>query len=61
MFIAAIIIVIITVIITVIIITVVVNVVVAFRTVIVIIWHYNPLLSIFIHYSGAEYLLTLTS
>jgi len=57
MFIAAIIIVII----TVIIITVVVNVVVAFRTVIVIIWHYNPLLSIFIHYSGAEYLLTLTS
>lgn len=56
MFIAAIIIVIITVIIT-----VVVNVVVAFRTVIVIIWHYNPLLSIFIHYSGAEYLLTLTS
>ena len=55
MFIAAIILVII----TVIIITVVVNVVVAFRT--VIIWHYNPLLSIFIHYSGAEYLLTLTS
>ena len=48
-------------IITVIIITVVVNVAVAFRTVIVIIWHYNPLLSIFTHYSGAEYLLTLTS
>lgn len=47
-------------IIIVIIITVVVNVAVAFRTVIVIIWHYNPLLSIFIHYSGAEYLLTLT-
>lgn len=56
-FIAAIIIVII---ITVIIITVVVNVAVTFRTVIVIIWHYNPLLSIFIHYSGAGYLLTLT-
>ena len=52
MFIAAIIIVII---------TVIANVVVAFRTVIVIIWHYNPLLSIFIHYSGAEYLLTLAS
>lgn len=47
-------------IITVIIITVVVNVAVTFRTVIVIIWHYNPLLSIFIHYSGAGYLLTLT-
>ena len=57
-FIAAIIIVII---ITVIIITVVVNVAVAFRTVIVIIWHYNPLLSIFIYYSGAEYLLRLIS
>lgn len=61
-FIAAIIIaaIIIVIIITVIVITVVVNVAVAFRTVIVIIWHYNPLLSIFIHYSGAEYLLTLT-
>lgn len=34
-----------------IIIIIVVNVAVAFRTVIVIIWHYNPLLSIFIHYS----------
>lgn len=47
-------------IIVVIIVVVVVNAAVAFRTVIVIIWHYNPLLSIFIHYSGAEYLLTLT-
>lgn len=37
---------------------VVVNVAVAFRTVIVIICHCNPLLSIFIHYSGAEYLLS---
>lgn len=44
-----------------IIVVVVVNVAAAFQTVIVIIWHYNPLLSIFIHYSGAEYLLTLTS
>ena len=43
-----------------IVVVVVVNVAVAFRTVIVIIWHYNPLLSIFIHYSAAEYLLTLT-
>lgn len=48
-------------IIIVVIIVVVVNAAAAFRTVIVIIWHYNPLLSIFIHYSGAEYLLTLTS
>lgn len=48
-------------IIVVIIVVVVVNAAAAFRTVIVIIWHYNPLLSIFIHYSGAEYLLTLTS
>lgn len=47
-------------IIIVIIITVVVNVAVAFRAVIVFICHCNPLLSIFIHYSGAEYLLTLT-
>ncbi len=47
--------------ITAIIIIVVVVVVVVVVAVIVIIWHYNPLLSIFIHYSGAEYLLSLIS
>lgn len=40
---------------------VVVVVVVVAVIVIIIIWHYNPLLSIFIHYSGAEYLLSLIS
>ena len=42
----------------VIIIVAVVNAAAVFWAVIVIICHCNPLLSIFIHYSGAEYLLS---